>query len=137
SMRSGGTGRPRTTFMTKGRTSFMDPGPPNPSISTASYAIFASATAEFVDSFHKQLHVIVRSRRQNSMSQIEDMPGPTSGLLQNSRHSPPDFLWIGQQNHGIEVALDGHVVTDLVPPAVKADPPIQSDDVPSSLTHEL
>src|SRR5262249_42007910 len=120
-MRSGGTGRPRTTFMTNGKTSFMDPGPPNPRIKTASYAICASPSADFVDCFHKQLHVIVRSRRQDSMPQIEDMPGPTGGLRKNSRHSPADFFWIGQEHHRIEVALDGQVVTDRVPAAVKAD----------------
>ena len=50
---------------------------------------------------------------QDAVAQVENMPRPAAGLIQNFLHSTPDFLAIRKQDTGVQVTLDRKVMSDI------------------------
>src|SRR5262245_34538196 len=106
------------------------PEMPPPTIATST-AIMESAGApgRRVDVLREHLHVLDRRRWKNSVTQIEDMTGPSTdagqdvvGVLEHPGR------WAKQQR-GIEVALDAAPRADLRPRLVDRHTPVSPDDI--------
>ena len=53
------------------------------------------------------LHIVDRRFRQDAVAEIEDVAGASSGAAQNVFRARLQFLPVGEQQHGIKIALHG------------------------------
>ena len=63
-----------------------------------------------VDFFHNSNHIFDWSIRQNSMTQIEDVPGPARCVVQHVASPASNFTLGSEEHHGIKVSLNGEIV---------------------------
>ena len=70
------------------------------------------------------------------MTEIENVPGPVPGPVQNILDTALDFRQGRKQDHGVEVALYGDVEPDPRPRFIELDVPIQPQDVAAGTAHE-
>ena len=70
----------------------------------------------------ERLHVLHGGLREDTVTEIEDMPGPTSGLVEDGSHPVANYRQACEQHQRIQVALDGYVVTDRTPSDVEPSP---------------
>jgi len=62
---------------------------------------------------------------QDSVAEVEDVPGPAAGACQHIERSLLDALPRPQQDGGIEIALDAALVPDRLPAGVERDAPVE------------
>ena len=66
--------------------------------------------------------------RENAVAKIEDMARPPRRLRQDAPGLGFDFAPGREQDHGIEIALNGDIITESSPPFLELDSPIEADD---------
>ena len=59
------------------------------------------------DEIAERLYVVHRSFGKNAVAEIEDVAGASGGLAQNIFGPLFEFFPIGEEQHGIEIALHG------------------------------
>ena len=59
----------------------------------------------FLHEAREVLHIVDRSFGQNAVAEIEDVAGASGGALQNIFRARFQFFPVGEQQHGIEIAL--------------------------------
>src|SRR5438045_2882259 len=89
-----------------------------------------------MDELRKTLQVLDGSVRQNAVAEVENVPRPTAGALNDPASAVLDHGPGPQQQRGIQVSLDGAVVTDYPPGIPKVDPPIEADHVAAGFAHQ-
>ena len=75
--------------------------------------------------------VLHRRVLQNTVPQIENVARFAGDAIQNTGSLFLYFRDWGKENDRIEIPLDGHIVTQLVPGCGQIDAPIDTDDVTS------
>ena len=70
------------------------------------------------------------------MAQIEDVTGPSTGPGQHFLGSSSHGITVGEEHHGVEVALHRTVVAGQIPAAFEIDPPVDPDHAPPRLGQE-
>ena len=74
---------------------------------------------------------------QNSMPQIEDMPGPSLRPRHYFMHMNTQLCKRRKQRNGIQVALHRRVFAQQAPALIQRDTPIQTDDVATGPLHRF
>src|SRR6266576_2016175 len=69
--------------------------------------------------------------------EVEDVAGTITGARQDILHARLDGLPAGQQQRGVEVALNATIITDTLPRVVEFNAPIHAHDSAASLGHQL
>ena len=86
---------------------------------------------------HQFDHILDRSVGQNPVAQIEDVPGPCAGLIQDSFHPLPDIGQARIEHGGIQIPLYSHLIAQTCPGLVQLDVRVQPDNISSGVSHVL
>ena len=90
-----------------------------------------------MDRVHHGLHVVHRGFRKDAVAEVEDVARAALGPPQDVPDPLADLRGRRQQGHGVQVALDGHVVAHAAPCPVQVHAPVHPDHVAARLPHEL
>ena len=71
------------------------------------------------------------------MSEIEDVTGVPAGAIEHFLYAALQFRSRREQSNRVQVALDRNLPSEGRPTYVQWHSPIQSDDGPSRLPHQL
>ena len=85
----------------------------------------------------ERLHVLDRRRRQDAVSEIEDVARAAGGAAQHVARAGEQAIARAEQQRRIEIALDAAVVADALPRLVERDPPVGADHVAAGLAHHV
>ena len=88
-----------------------------------------------MDGFNHGDDVIDWCFRQDAVTEIKNMAGPSFGSAQDVGDAISDFFWRGQQRDRIEVALNSDIMFNRRPTFVEIYPPIQTDHVAAGGAH--
>src|SRR5260370_11398029 len=83
----------------------------------------------------ESFYVFERGFRQNSVAQIEDVPGPAAGLTQNRRRARAQLLLPGEEQDGIEIALHCPLKLQATPRLIEREAPVNSNNLGAGLFH--
>src|ERR1039457_725559 len=83
----------------------------------------------------ERFHVVHRSFGKNAVAEIKDVARASGGLAQNIFGSRFEFFPIGEEQHRIEIALDGAFETEAPPSGVERNTPVEADYLRASLLH--
>src|SRR5260370_38817689 len=83
----------------------------------------------------ESFYVFHRRFRQNSVAQIEDVPGPAAGLTQNRRRARAQLLLPGEEQDGIELALHCPLKLQATPRLIEREAPVTSNNLGAGLFH--
>ena len=89
----------------------------------------------FLHETRQILHVVHRGFGQDAVAEIEDVAGAAGGEAQNFFGAGFQFLPVGEEQHGVEIALHGAPVIEARPAFVERDAPVEADDVGSGFAH--
>src|SRR5215212_6950569 len=88
-----------------------------------------SSARRTMNVLREHLNVLDRCRRQNAMSEIENMPWPAADAFQNAfrlvQHAP---RW-AEQERRIEIPLNRAVEADVLPCLIDRHAPVHADDI--------
>ena len=86
-----------------------------------------------MDQIHHRAHVLDGRLLMDAVAQVEDVPGATGRAVKDRLHALADERRRREQHGGIEVALDGDVVSDGGPAGGEIDAPVETDHVATGL----
>ena len=87
------------------------------------------------DVIAERFYVVHRSFGKNAVAEIEDMAGTSGGLAQNVLGPLLEFFPIGEEQHGIEIALHRAFQTKALPSGVERNAPVQANDFGAGFLH--
>src|SRR5438093_5926410 len=86
-----------------------------------------------MDGTHESSDVFRRRQWDDAMAKVEDVAGRGTSGSDDCMRRVGDSLGIGQQDHGIEVPLHCHAITDLMPRRADVHGPVHTDAVRAAL----
>ena len=81
--------------------------------------------------------MIDRCIGKDAMAEVEDMARPTPCLIKNPLHFLLDQIRFTEEDNGIEISLNGNIITNAGPSLTDIHPPIHADNIPSCPLHEI
>src|SRR5450631_580416 len=90
-----------------------------------------------VHSLDEELQILERSRRENSVPEVEDVARPATCATQDLAGALTHEIRWAKQHRRIQVALDAAIVTYPLPANVQGHAPVERHDVWSSRGYRL
>src|SRR5262245_15736498 len=81
--------------------------------------------------------ILDRSFGQNSMTEVKYMPRLAASASENFGDTSTDVLRRGKERCWIQVSLDAHIVSQVIPGRIKIHPPVYADHVAAGGTQRL
>src|SRR5258706_12350763 len=88
-----------------------------------------------VNILREHLHVLDGRRRQNAMTEVEDMPWTSAGASEDIFCLIEHSARRAEQERGVEIALHGAGEADLLPGLVSRDAPVATDPIATRPPH--
>ena len=80
-------------------------------------------------------HILDRCLRQNTVTEIEDVAGPSTGLCENLPNFSAQVVCARKQSDRIEIAHYTNIIPNAFPSFIQRYAPIKSNYIAASLTH--
>ena len=82
-------------------------------------------------------HILDRCLRQDTVTEIEDVAGPSTGLCENFANVSAKVVQACKQIDRIEIAHYTDIEPNALPSFIQRYAPIQSNHIAAGLTHQL
>ena len=69
------------------------------------------------------------------MAEIEDVAGAAGGLIENVMDAVTNQIRLGEESDGVEIALDGAGVIELMPGLIQGGAPVEAKDIGTGFAH--
>ena len=87
--------------------------------------------------FDKRNHILDRCLRQYTVTEIEDVTGPSTGLLENLPGLSPKMVLVCKQGNRIEIAHYTNLIPNTFPTFIQRHAPIETNYITAGFAHQL
>src|SRR5690348_16471519 len=82
--------------------------------------------AQFSNKIHQRANIFHRRFRQDSVTQVKDVPGTAASLAENSVRTRAQLFLPGKEQYGIKIALHSAVKLQAAPCLIQRKPPVHA-----------